>query len=192
MLTLSVMVSDASAAAWLELGDSIFGALPWLVIVWLLLVFPSGSYPGRAERVTGSLIIGFAAIASAAFARGPCSDGGHGPAKPACHPFHGGGASVVAGDSGFLMVVASSWRPWCCWSRDGVGASEWRGSSIDGSSWARSPSFSSSRWATLGCYPRTATSTGCGSWPGVRFRPPSASPCSVIACTRSIDSSPGR
>ena len=88
-----------------ELGDSIFGALPWLVIVWLLLVFPSGSYPGRAEQVTGSLIIGFGVIASGAFAVDPTPMEDTRLPSPLAIPSMGEAARVVAGDSGFLMVV---------------------------------------------------------------------------------------
>ena len=106
LFTLSVVVSDSSTATWFELGDSIFGALPWLVIVWLLLVFPSGSYPGRAERVTGSLIIGFAVIASAAFAVDPTPMEDTRLPSPLAIPSMGEAARVVAGDSGFLMVVS--------------------------------------------------------------------------------------
>jgi hypothetical protein len=106
MLTLSVIVSDDSIAAWLELGDSIFGALPWLLIVWLLLVFPSGSYPGRAERVIGRITIGLGIVVSAGFAVDPAPMEDTGLPSPLAIPSVGEAASLVTGDGGFLVVLA--------------------------------------------------------------------------------------
>ena len=48
MLTLSVIVpSDVGRRLARAGGQHSSAALPWLVIVWLLLVFPSGSYAGQ-------------------------------------------------------------------------------------------------------------------------------------------------
>ncbi len=105
MLTLSVVVSDDSVAAWLELGDSISGALPWLAIVWLLLVFPSGSYPGRAERVIGRVTIGLGIVVSAAFAVDPSPMEDTALPSPLAIPSAGDAASLLAGDGGFLVVL---------------------------------------------------------------------------------------
>jgi hypothetical protein len=106
MLTLSAIVSDDSVAAWLELGDSVFGALPWLLIVWLLLVFPSGSYPGGAERVIGRITIGLGIVVSAAFAVDPAPMEDTGLPSPLAIPPVGEAASLVTGDGGFLVVLA--------------------------------------------------------------------------------------
>jgi len=105
MLNLSVMVPSEAAAAWLELGDSIFGALPWLVIVWLLLVFPSGAYPGKWERFTGRVVIGFGVIASAAFALDPAAME-TGLQSPLAVEAMGDLVSVLTGDGGFFVVIA--------------------------------------------------------------------------------------
>lgn len=106
MLSLSVIVSDGSVTAWLELGDSVFGALPWLLIVWLLLVFPSGSYPGRAERVIGRITICLGIVVSAAFAVDPAPMEDTGLPSPLAIPPVGEAASLVTGDGGFLVVLA--------------------------------------------------------------------------------------
>ena len=105
MLTLSALVST-SVVAWLELGDTIFGALPWLLIVWLLLVFPSGSYPGKAERVIGRITIGVGTVVSAAFAVDSAPMEDTGLPSPLAIPSVGDAASLVTGDSGFLVVLA--------------------------------------------------------------------------------------
>jgi hypothetical protein len=105
MLTLSAIVASETAAAWLELGDSTLGGLPWLVMVWLLLVFPSGDYEGKAERVTGWFVIGFAALASAAFALDPAPMEDSGLPSPLSVPELGDVTSVITSDGGFLMVA---------------------------------------------------------------------------------------
>jgi len=105
LLTLSVMVPSDKAAAWLELGDSILGVLPWLAIGWLLLVFPSGAYAGRAARIVGSVVIAFAVIASAAFALDPAAME-TGLQSPLAVEALGDLVSVLTGDGGFFVVIA--------------------------------------------------------------------------------------
>ena len=106
LLTLSVSVSSDTAAAWLELGDSIFGVLPWLVIVWLVLVFPSGAYPGRGERITGWILVAFGAATSIAFALDPAQMEDTGLPSPLAIHDVGDAASVLTGDGGFTMLAA--------------------------------------------------------------------------------------
>ena len=82
------LVPSDAAAAWLELGDSIFGGLPWLAIVWLLLVFPSGAY--AAEPTNRRLVPRrVRALTSVAFAVDPAPDGGHRSAQPTGGPWLG-------------------------------------------------------------------------------------------------------
>ena len=106
MLTGSVLISDETIAVWLELGDSILGVLPWLVIVWLLLVFPSGGYEGRLERVIGRLIIAFGALASAAFAVDPAPTEDARWVSPLAVPELGDVAPLLTGDGGFIVLAA--------------------------------------------------------------------------------------
>ncbi len=56
------------AAAWLELGNVLAGVVPWFMIIWVLLVFPSGAYAGRAERLTARILLVYLAVVLAAFA----------------------------------------------------------------------------------------------------------------------------
>ena len=106
MLTPSVSVSSDAAAAWFELGDSIFGVLPWLVIVWLLLVFPSGAYPTKSERTTGWVLVAFGALTSIAFAVDPAQMEDTGLPSPLAVAGLGDVASVLTGDGGFIILVA--------------------------------------------------------------------------------------
>ena len=106
LLTPSVSVSSDAAAAWFELGDSIFGVLPWLVIVWLLLVFPSGAYPTKSERTTGWVLVAFGALTSIAFAVDPAQMEDTGLPSPLAVAGLGDVASVLTGDGGFIILVA--------------------------------------------------------------------------------------
>jgi hypothetical protein len=56
---------------WFELVSTVLGALPWLGIIWLLLVFPMGRLRGRLERVAGGALILLAATAIFSFAVSP-------------------------------------------------------------------------------------------------------------------------
>jgi hypothetical protein len=105
MLTGSVLVSNETVAAWLELGDSILGVLPWLVIVWMLLVFPSGDYAGRLERVIGRLIIAFGTLASVAFAVDPAKMEDTGRVSPLAVPELADLAPLLTGDGGFAILA---------------------------------------------------------------------------------------
>ncbi len=100
-------------AAWFELGDSIFGVLPWLAIVWLLLVFPSGAYPTKSERTTGWVLVAFGALTSIAFAVDPAQMEDTGLPSPLAVAGLGDVASVLTGDGGFIILVAFLLMLWC-------------------------------------------------------------------------------
>ncbi|MDP9144141.1 MAG: hypothetical protein M3N43_05525, partial [Actinomycetota bacterium] len=102
LLTLSAVLPTGPAAAWAELGESLLGVFPWLAIVWLLLVFPTGTYAGKAERLTGRFVIGFGSIAAFAFAVDPAPMEDTGLPSPLAVPALGDLASTVTGDQGFL------------------------------------------------------------------------------------------
>ena len=106
LLTLSSVLPVGSAASWAELGDSVLGVLPWLVIIWLLLVFPTGIYPGKAERIVGWVVIGFGAVAVAAFAVDPAPMVDTGLPSPLALPVLRDVVSTITGDSGFVVVPA--------------------------------------------------------------------------------------
>ncbi len=106
LLTFSVILPVGPAAAWAELADSLLGVLPWLAIVWLLLVYPAGEYPGKAERITGTTLIGFGLIATAAFAVDSTPMEDTGLPSPLAVPALDSVASLITGERGFLAVVA--------------------------------------------------------------------------------------
>lgn len=68
-----VMTWDLSpqSLAWAELFNTIFGALPWLGVIWLLLVFPSGRLTGRLERLAGASVVVLGVYASIGFMINP-------------------------------------------------------------------------------------------------------------------------
>jgi hypothetical protein len=57
MLTLSTVFPGQELAAWVELTNIVLGVLPWLAIIWLLLVFPSGTYESWWERGTAIVVL---------------------------------------------------------------------------------------------------------------------------------------
>ncbi len=91
-------------AAWIELGYTVLGVVPWLIIVWLLANFPTGQPGGRIERlVSRSLwVIGVWATLGFAFSPAPLEDTGlANPLGVADSPAF----TLITEDSGFLFVV---------------------------------------------------------------------------------------
>ncbi len=52
---------------WVELVNVLLGVIPWLGIIWLLLIYPSGRLKGRLERVTAVALGVLGAVALFAF-----------------------------------------------------------------------------------------------------------------------------
>ncbi len=106
LLTVSSTLPVGPVAAWAELVNILLGVLPWIAIVWLVLVYPSGGYAGRAERVTGRLLIGFGLIASIAFAVDTTPMEETGLLSPLAVPALQDIASALTADQSFLVVIA--------------------------------------------------------------------------------------
>ena len=106
LLTVSATLPVGPVAAWAELVNILLGVLPWIAIVWLVLVYPSGGYAGRAERVTGRLLIGFGLIASIAFAVDTTPMEETGLLSPLAVPALQDIASALTADQSFLVVIA--------------------------------------------------------------------------------------
>jgi hypothetical protein len=106
-LTLVLAVADLplTTRVWAELVNLVFGVVPWLTIVWLVLVFPSAGYPGRAERITGRAVLGYGAIAILAFAFSPLPMYETGVASPLAVEAVGPVASVITEGPGFVGVI---------------------------------------------------------------------------------------
>ncbi|MGH8913954.1 MAG: hypothetical protein ACRDZM_05485 [Acidimicrobiia bacterium] len=106
LLTLSAVLPPGPAPAWVELADTLLGVAPWLAIIWLLLVFPSGGLAGRSERVVGLLLAGFGAVATLGFAVDSSPMEMTGLVSPLAVPALAGIASAITGDESFLVVMA--------------------------------------------------------------------------------------
>lgn len=106
-LFLGVAVSAAPQAVrvWAELGNVVTGVLPWLGIVWLLLVFPHGDYPGRGERWFGRSLMAFGTLAMLSFAVGPQPMYETGAVSPIAIPELTEFTGAITGDQGFLIVI---------------------------------------------------------------------------------------
>ncbi len=94
------------AGAWIEMLVVPLGVLPWLAVVWLVLVFPTGDYAGRAERAISRATLFIGALAGLAFAlSSKPQDLTQLPsplAVPALDPLTG----PIVSDAGFSMVIA--------------------------------------------------------------------------------------
>jgi len=106
LLAFSATLSAGPVAAWAELANIVLGVLPWITIVWLVLVYPSGGYAGRAEKVTGRLLIGFGVIVTIAFAVDTTPMEETGLPSPLAVPALQDIASALTADQSFFAVMA--------------------------------------------------------------------------------------
>lgn len=106
LVTLSAILESGPAAAWAELGNTVLGVLPWLGIIWLLLVYPSGVLAGRPERVVGISLAVFGLTAAVGFAIDPAPMETTGMPSPLAVPALGDVASAITSDQSFLVVMA--------------------------------------------------------------------------------------
>jgi hypothetical protein len=60
-------VASLQVRVWAELMNVLFGVFPWLGIIWMLLIFPSGRLEGRLERYTAIALAALCAIAVFSF-----------------------------------------------------------------------------------------------------------------------------
>ena len=91
---------------WAELINVVFGAAPWLGIVWLVLVYPSGRPQGPGERRTAVGVISMVALAIAAFALSPEPMYETGVPSPFGVEDLGAVTSVITVGPGFFFVIA--------------------------------------------------------------------------------------
>lgn len=104
---LSMTDAPLTVRVWSDLVGVIMGIVPWLGIVWLVLVFPSGRLEGRLERVTATLLVVVGAIAIVSFmVTTESMDGPTGMPSPLASPTLERAVSWLVGDSGFWIVVA--------------------------------------------------------------------------------------
>ncbi|MEX1133252.1 MAG: hypothetical protein WED83_00225 [Acidimicrobiia bacterium] len=105
LLTVSSIMPAGPAAAWAELINVLLGVFPWMAIIWLVLVFPSGDYAGRAERIVGRALIGFGLLVTAGFAVNPAPMEETGLSSPLAVPALRDVAAVITADQSFLFVI---------------------------------------------------------------------------------------
>ena len=104
-LALTVTDLPLSVRTWTEFVNVVFGVAPWLGIVWIVLVFPSSTYPGRAESLTGRVLIAYGLVATLAFALSPQPMEETGVASPfALEPARPIATLIVEGP-GFVGVI---------------------------------------------------------------------------------------
>lgn len=106
--TLAIAASEATLGlrVWAELVNVIFGVVPWLGIVWLVLVYPSGRFASTWERITGGGVIALGIIACAAFTLSPEPMYETGVPSPLALETLGPATSIITVGPGFFLVIA--------------------------------------------------------------------------------------
>lgn len=90
---------------WAELVSLLLGVLPWLGIIWLLLVFPTGRLHGRLERITGLGLLALAILGVVSFASSPEPMESTGVQSPLAVPWMESLTTWFISESGFLVVI---------------------------------------------------------------------------------------
>jgi hypothetical protein len=103
---LQAIVLDAqpAAAVWIELVYTVLGVVPWLIIVWLLITFPTGEYAGRLERFAGRGLIAVGSLAMVGFVLSPVPLTDTGLENPLGVELSSA-LNFITGDAGFLFVL---------------------------------------------------------------------------------------
>lgn len=97
---------DLTLRVWFEVANVVLGVAPWIAIVWILLIFPTGSYQTVAELWVGRFLITFGALAMVAFAVSGSPMESTGRPSPLAVPELQAAASLVVDEQGFLVVIA--------------------------------------------------------------------------------------
>lgn len=107
-LFLAVAESSAPIGVrlWAELVNVVLGVVPWLGIIWLLLIFPTGRLEGLLERIVGVALILFGSLGVLSFVLSPSPmDGRTGLPSPMALEGLGDLTAWVVGDTGFYFVI---------------------------------------------------------------------------------------
>ena len=105
-LALAPQIASSTAAAWIELVNVVFGVLPWMGIVWLLLIFPGGRLEGRAEKVIATLVALITVVMLLAFAVSSVPMDETMLTSPLAVPALADIAQALTADSSFFVVLA--------------------------------------------------------------------------------------
>lgn len=105
LLELVVAIRETELARWLEMIQAAISVIPWLAILWLLTIFPTGHQHGRPEQRigTGIVVLGVVAVISFLVSSEPMYETGEPSplAVPALEPV----ANFFTYGPGFLLVV---------------------------------------------------------------------------------------
>lgn len=105
LLAMAYSSAPLRVRIWFEMFNAVLGALPWLGIMWLLLVFPTGRLAGRLERVTAVGVGLLAILAAAAFAFSPTPLEVTGHPSPLSTEVAAEATAWFVGEEGFLSVI---------------------------------------------------------------------------------------
>jgi hypothetical protein len=104
-LAVAYNAEDLAVRVWGEWLGLVLGVVPWLSIVWLLLVFPSGRPVRRLEKVTAAGVVLFGVLAAAAFTLSSVPTELTGQPSPLAVPSLDWGTAWLVSDSGFVIVI---------------------------------------------------------------------------------------
>jgi hypothetical protein len=98
-------LASLEVRVWAELANTVVGVLPWLGIIWLLLVFPSGKLSRGWHRLAGVGVGLLGAMAVFAFAFTPTPMEATGQPSPLSLRWSSGFSEWFVGEDGFLVVL---------------------------------------------------------------------------------------
>jgi hypothetical protein len=106
LLALAYSPAPLEIRVWLELANALLGALPWLGIMWLLVVFPTGRLAGSWERIVGIGIGLLGLLAVVAFVFSPVPMEATGKPSPVSTDWAADATGWFVGEGGFGIVIA--------------------------------------------------------------------------------------
>lgn len=90
---------------WGEWLSLVLGVTPWLGIVWLMLIFPTGHLLRRVERLTGAGVVGLGIVATLAFSFSSVPMELTSEPSPLALPQLDMATQWIVSDSGFAIVL---------------------------------------------------------------------------------------
>jgi hypothetical protein len=104
-MTLTAAFPSTALAPWLELLNVLLGVIPWLAIVWLLLVFPTGELAGLSERIVAVALVTFGLVVLFGFAVDLAPMEYTGVPSPLAIPALADLSGAITNDNSFWLVI---------------------------------------------------------------------------------------